>query len=337
MGNWEDLMKWDPTDPTRPAFPYNKNTCLSIRNHVPPQPYGIGYRMDSWPKQADRFEIIKSTHTEWCLQHPLAETPPHQEQTTHKLFIIDGIACTDGRGPQLVRCRLDAQDRGQIYVAKIYDALYYPFRNKHNGLPVDVTWKADHDYGREAAAYEELARGRVDGKFTPKYYGSWTFDTMLAGAVRPVRLILMEWIQGISMYSLLEEGKTHLFLPEERLEIFAQALEVECRIAWYNVFQEDFAPRNVMLVGFNDKDRTYERILLIDFNECNVVTKENSKGYGQPTPLPISPRYRYWDCCPEEFEAWMPKPHCCDDTVFKGWLKIRWGGTLPSFLARTVA
>ena len=76
--------------------------------------------------------------------------------------IIEQIACEDGRGAQLVRCILDG-NRGQTFVAKIYDPLYYNVRFPGTGFPADVTYSADHDYSREAAAYKELQKAGVDG------------------------------------------------------------------------------------------------------------------------------------------------------------------------------
>ncbi|GAO19197.1 hypothetical protein UVI_02063670 [Ustilaginoidea virens] len=65
--------------------------------------------------------------------------------------------------------------------------------------------------------------------------------------VRPVRMVLMEWISGFSMQSLIDRQKVRHFSPEERLCILAKAMEVECYINFHGVRHGDFAPRNIML------------------------------------------------------------------------------------------
>lgn len=50
----------------------------------------------------------------------------------------------------------DASDgSGQRFldVAKLYDALYYSFKDEEYGEPLDFAWYADKDYSCEAAAY----------------------------------------------------------------------------------------------------------------------------------------------------------------------------------------
>lgn len=135
------------------------------------------------------------------------------------------------------------------------------------------------------------------------------------------------------MWSLFQQEKVHLLSGQKRLDILAQLLEVEATISWYNVHHNDFAPRNVMLAGFNLEDQTLTRVMLIDFNRSTVMTQPHARIYSQNTPLPTSPLYRHWNSCPYEFMLWVPKPHRVNMEAYRGWLKTQWDDS-PDFSIR---
>ncbi|KAJ3530662.1 hypothetical protein NM208_g9225 [Fusarium decemcellulare] len=328
---------WIPQpDPHRPEFPYLTGLSLTIRRHIPPPPFGVGgYKKGPERQEVPGNQLYDYVQTEWCLKHPPADTPPHPDSRTQALHIIDGIACRDGRGAQIVRCHLD-QDESQIYAAKIYDALYYSYRDtgylppeavaEGYGVPVDVTSRADQDYSREAAAYEDIQQARVDGRFSPKYFGSWTFDMPFRDQTRPVRLILMEWIQGVSVQSLIDREPPLPIPPTRRLEILAKAMELESKLDHHSVRHRDFAPRNVLLVG-SDLTTEMPQVFLIDFNRSVALKRPNCKGQHAGTVLPINPRYHYWGGCPNEFLDWVPQPHRSQPAAFQGWVRTQWEGS----------
>ncbi|KAM0435887.1 hypothetical protein ACHAPT_002779 [Fusarium lateritium] len=312
-----------------PAGQSRAGLCLPIHRHVPPRPFGR-YYVKGNERQPAGEELLKGIpQSHWCLQQPPTETSPHADLATATLHIIDGIACEDGRGAQIIKCYLD-QDEEQIYVAKIYDPLYYAYRDRDRGTPVDVTWMADKDYSREAAAYEELKRSRVDGLFAPKYHGSWTFDMALPTepeTARSVRLILMEWIEGVSMWSLMEpEKKKRRIPPQQRLDMLAEAMEVEAKVNFYGVKHGDFAPRNIMLVG-SDLEKRPPKVKLVDFNKSVVYDEPNCRYTRSSTHLPIHPQHRHWGSCNPEFVNCVPEPQRSRPLAFKGWLKQRWDGS----------
>ncbi|KAH7019784.1 hypothetical protein EDB80DRAFT_601269, partial [Ilyonectria destructans] len=308
-----------PRDPRRPEFPYHRGLDLSIRRHVPPPPFGVGYIQGQERQESPPQPIREVTQSEWCLQHPPADAAPHPDTTSHNLHILDEIACGDGRGSQVVRCWLDQED--QVYVAKIYDPLYYSYTDA--GTPVDVTWLADLHYSRESAAYEDLKEAKVDGQLVPNYHGSWTFDlALLDSETRPVRMILIGWIQGVDMYSLVQKEQVTSFPPQQRLDILARAMEIETKLAFYGVHHRDFSPRNIMLVG--PFETQVPQVFLIDLNHSVVTSRPNSK-YPKPTTTrPVSPHLRQWGGCGNEFLCWVPQPHRSRPRVFKGWLKSTW-------------
>ncbi|KAI8722451.1 hypothetical protein NCS52_00389000 [Fusarium sp. LHS14.1] len=342
---WEDWppSPWVPLpDPRRPAFPYHSGLTITIRPHTPPPPFGLtGYIKGPKRQQARQGEVAKVSQSEWCLRNPLAETPPHPNAAeTQTLTIVQGIACQDGRGAQVVRCHL-GEDKDRSYVAKIYDPLYYSYADRDFGSPTDVTYRAGQHYSREAAGFEDLKAAGVDGQFTPKYYGSWTFDMVLLGTseVRPVHLVLLEWLDGIDLWTIMERDGAnnglHTMPPEERLEIFAKAAEAETKLTYYGVMHRDFAPRNVMIVDQATADEaSYKRVLLIDLNNCTCTNRPNCRyrEFHTTDPLPISPRYRWWGSCPNEFSQWVPDPHRSQDAVFNGWLEQRWPDPSSEYL-----
>lgn len=312
-----------PPDPRRPPFPYRRGLELSIRRHSPPPPYGSGYVKGPERQESPSPPIREVTQSEWCVRHPPEASPsPHPDPTLHKLRVLDELACKDGRGPQVVRCCLD-DDESQVYVAKIYDALYYDFT--WSGTPVDVTWRADMDYRCEAAAYEDLQKEKVDGVLVPKYYGSWTFDVPLRGSdiIRPVRMVLMEWIQGITMYSLVEEGQTTRIPPQQRLNILAGAMEVYSKLCFHGVIHRDFAPRNILLVGSNIETQM-PRIVLFDLNRSAAWSRPNSIAPRIITELPDNPITFHFGTCDNEFRPWVPQPHRSKPSVYNGWMKTTW-------------
>jgi len=340
------LGSWVPSpDPRRPDFPYHNGLTLTIRPHVPPSPFGsTGYTRGLERQEAPQGEVAKFPQSEWCLHNPVAETAPHPDITEKQMLkIVGGIACKDGRGAQVVRCQL-CHDVNNVYVAKIYDPLYYSFSDRDFGTPVDVTYRADQDYSREAAAFEDLKADGADGRFSPKYYGSWTFDMPLIGTppvLRPVRLVLMEYIKGTDLWTIMERDGEGLGVrtvpPEQRLEIFAKAAEAETNLKFHGIIHRDFAPRNVMIadpVTREGVDSHTPRVILIDFNNSTCVNRPNFRyaEFHTTDPLSISPRYRWWGGCPNEFLQWVPDPHRSQDAVFNGWLEQRWPDPSSEYL-----
>ena len=179
------------------------------------------------------------TQLEYCLSwHPLEGSTC--DDVTFSFTITKELRVCDGRGAQIVVANGDL-------VAKIYDPLFYP-AYQNSSTRNDVIMEADYDYSREAAAYNEL-RGPFEGAIIPRYHGSWTCDVtvdMPSGPrKRPVRLILMEFIDGVCMQDL----NANEFTEEERSNIMVKAIDAESAIAFHRVFHRDFVPRYVLYSG----------------------------------------------------------------------------------------
>lgn len=288
------------------------------------EPFGLGYLKGGPQRPQVHILRIRATDVEWYLSHPLTETPPHPDQSVHQLHIGKPIVRGEAHGAQLVHCKLDGE--GPDLVAKIYDPLYYPFDE-------DVTWAADRDYSRETAAYEDLQKSGQDGVLVPKYYGSWTFEMPLlepsADVLRPVRMILIQWIEAQSMLALTESDEAYKIDPTRRLDMLAKAMESNSKLQFYGVETRDWAPRNILVSGH---DTPNFRVWLIDFNCSIAYSRPRAKKHEIVEKRPISPLYLFWDNRDNEFIDWLPVPHRDNIKVFNGWLLSVWGdGKAPEF------
>lgn len=59
-----------------------------------------------------------------------------------------------------------------LAVAKIFDAMYYPFRNQDWGRAQDVVYFVDIDYSLEASGLEYAEEIGQAGQSAPKYFDS---------------------------------------------------------------------------------------------------------------------------------------------------------------------
>jgi hypothetical protein len=295
-------------DLDKPHIPYTIGQTFTVRRHIPPPPF-----LSPYPNRRPSFpdNLQKLTQLEYCLSwHPLEGSTCDDD--TFSFIIIKELRVCDGGGAQIVVAN------GNL-VAKIYDPLYYP-AYKNFCRRDDVIMRADFDYSREAASYNEL-RGPLEGTIIPKYYGSWTCDitvnTPSGPRKRPVRLILMEFVDGICMQDL----DANEFTEEERSNIMVKAIDAERAIAFHGVHHKDFAPRNVLCSG-NDLRSTDLRVTIIDFNVSLVTRLAYPRIPSNSTRLPASPIKR-WQHYPLGFEGWVPsKP---DEK--KEWLWKHWAGS----------
>lgn len=350
QGRWVRPVNWRSVpDPYKPPLPYRPGFRLAIRRHVPIPPFGryYTYKYELPPlSEYERIERYYMPLSQRVLMYRPASSPPHPDSTVSGLEIIDQIACRDGRGAQLVRCRLDS-DPERILVAKIFDAFYY---HGGRGTPNNTVPMTDNDYSREAAAYEVLHDANVDGRIVPRYYGSWTFDLpvpeklQLLGypdtkepfePTRPVRMVLYEWIDGISMIELVkDESKVKSIPPEVRLEILAKGMEIVCTVEHLGVKHNDWAPRNVILspgpaAGFPASESGWTisslpAVYLIDFNIADLTRSEHyQRDRFRPKSLPVSPRHRFFHSYMSEFYSWVPTEYR-NYKAINGWLDLRW-------------
>jgi hypothetical protein len=349
--NARSWMWTPPPDPEKPNCPYLPGFKVEIKAHVPPPPFGGRfYGRGTRPVVAD--EWLKSvTQTKHVLSHPPLETRGPPQPHAAELTVMKSLAIGNARGAQLATCSITPKTTGMkpfIAVAKIFDPLYYSFSNALVSLPVDVVRVADGDYSREAAAYEYLQKIGETGLFTPKYFGSWTFTLPITTHSakthqRPVRLVLIEHLDGSSMRKLYVQNSPRLgaepdalhYDEEYRLEVLAKVLDGVVKQRHAGLDQRDLAPRNVILVPSpHDQPwpkQTVPRVVLVDYNNSLVYerTRYGKEGF-HISSLPRNPADLYWNESMPEFVGWTPPEWDQNPSLRQEWLLHRFGGSRKS-------
>ena len=356
MPLWSNFQFWSPPeDPERPALPYASAFTVTITEHVPPRPFGLPsvYPLIEPPYDTSDEHLKTLTLTRLVVTCPpieanhdtggaVAKKPP-----ANATLKIDGpIAVKDGRGPQLVVCTVTPQDRHSKpfqAAAKIFDPLYYSFENENAPhRPVPTTLKADSDYSIEAAAYAHLQNTGQTGAFAPEYYGSWTFTLPIRHRgtqhERQVRLVLIEYIDGVSMRDLCYQDSPPLgFTEEHRLEVLASILDGAARMDHSGMNQRDLVPRNIMLKLEPEAEdsrgeegrrpRVVQRAVLVDYN-VSVVYHLSPEEWTcrEATELPVNPMDLFWNMSLDDFGRWVPEGWQCNTRAQQEWLTERFGG-----------
>ncbi|KAK4142592.1 uncharacterized protein C8A04DRAFT_29716 [Dichotomopilus funicola] len=345
-----------PADPDKPPCPYRTGFTVDIKPHIPPAPFG-GQAYGSTPRAiVSQHDLRTLRQTELLLANPPLETADSPTSQIHTLSVTvtRELAVADDRDAQLVLCNIKPKspvDDGLPFqaVAKIYDPLYYSFPHKDApSVPCDVTWSADQDYSREAAAYEHLQTIGQAGSFAPKYFGSWTFTLSLQMGnakkktppqSRSVRLILIEYIPGKSLRELCTgpaPTPARMLSEAYRLEVLARILDGEATLRFKGINQRDLAARNVILTLFEDQmegqpeepnNMISPRVVLIDYNISVVYTKTKRKIIPYDgTTLPPNPMWTYWKDNLQGFDGWIPDAWETNYRLRQEWLKERFGG-----------
>ena len=184
---------------------------------------------------------------DWCLSRS-PKPGRTDEDDTKDICIIHQLRSGEASGAQILVVR-DTSSEGH-FVAKIFDPLYYSFIVGDSWTPYrvhDVVARADADYAAEAAAYIELDSTPFPGTFVPRFYGTWTtnIDTHVNGIkhVREVRIVLMEYVQGICMRDVDATKLTE----DEKDNIMIKLVEGESELSFAGIEHNDISPRNVIL------------------------------------------------------------------------------------------
>lgn len=240
--------------------PYVLGATFTAHRHQPPPPFGGNYSSRSRPNQDDLRDV---SQLEWCITNPPAAGSTIINEA-YTFTIISTIRTGSDCGAQLVRTN-------DGLVAKIYDPLFYSFRNRMcSRFRVDVAFDADSDYAREAAAYQALQGTFAEDNITARYHKSWTIDivTNLKGkdVIRAVRLILVEYVPGTPMADIDPDSLT----AEEKERIMFKVIEADYDLRRAGVKHEDIAPRNIILSDRPDTTDTHLRVIFVDLGHSTV-------------------------------------------------------------------
>lgn len=198
-----------------------------------------------------------------CLNHP--PLPGKDGNGNVSLEIIDILKGGDGHNSQVFTVRLlDFQStsellpqKGSRLVAKVYDPLYF---DDDDGY-INPFRCMDQYYTHESNAY--VALGEFQGQSIPKYYGSYTLSLSVdSKCTRTVRMILIEYIEGITMADV----KPKSFDKACRQSILKSIVNLESRIYHRDLWLIDLEPRNIILTP-SDSDRP-TRVVFIDFGHA---------------------------------------------------------------------
>lgn len=216
---------------------YSPGTTLVLKRHVPPPPCGVYYQ-DPAPNITLPEQVSK---LKWCLTHP-PRPGIIDHQDTRTIVLKEKIRTGSQCGAQVLLTN-------DGLVAKIYDPLYYCIFNRDwRSETINVTAHADQDYSNEAAAYSAIQGTSTQGRCTPRYYGSWTANVPIQVEgrehIREVRLVLVEYIEGIQMRDL---NPSELTL-KARENIMRKVIEADTDLRLAGLEHQDFEPRNIMIL-----------------------------------------------------------------------------------------
>lgn len=242
---------------------YEPGTKLQIRHHEaspPSKTYRCFFGGEEWTRRQTA-----------SLQQLSDDYPPAKGGrlgVPTELNITKTIRTGKIHHSQVVKVDVPAVSKKEL-VAKFYD----PFQAENEEDPeLNVFWLADQQYAAEAAAYAKL--GSLQGTLIPKCFDSYTCElpTGLRNNTRFIRLILLEFIEGIVMASYSRDAIQNL--PQTtRKTVMYKIVDAESRIYASGVRQADIHPRNVIL-GIGDTedlktqlDDPNLRLRLFDFGQ----------------------------------------------------------------------
>lgn len=293
------------------------------------------YVFATTPRQQSGKELPPSHAMDYLSVH----SPENPVKTT--LRVTGGLSMSVGLGSQVLLCEVVKPPaklwnamghRGypSVVVAKVFDPLYYP-KSTPWSTQTDVVSLADKAFAHEAAAYMELHHCRkknpVINDFVPKFYG--TFSTVIPrkGAKgRPVRIVLMEFIEGESIVdmsdaSVNKDNYVVLEPPQDvgkemALLVFQKVLHGLTAMENRGVFQDDLDSSNV-IVSLQKPNRkknskkelpsVLHRVVMVDFDR-SMVTRYTQEGFhfAQLLEKPLHPAARFGLRGLESFAGWFP-------------------------------
>lgn len=336
-------------DDKRPALPYVAGACFEIKRHERLTPFDndtcyeypeVSSLSDpvlpteilrpseilepwdnltpwTWSASEDTnpSKIPPETITERYLMHrPRKTTPHHEDRTARRLEIVSQIRVRDGAYAQVVQCRVNGI-HGPL-VAKIWDPLYR-WDDVELDEPDSPVGLSETEWSCEAAAYAKIKEEGLDGRYTPRFEGCWSFEipyelelvsnasTTTGGGqagrggrkrrrvsseepacrtirvTRNVRLLLMEYIPGDSILHLLETGAYRNIPPEVRMDLLAQVAEVGSALWHIRVSHRDRHSRNVVVVRVKKEDHRSSSLTCSSSSSSHSVKGEEGVRNGQ--------------------------------------------------------
>lgn len=261
----EDDRATQPFDEKKPRVPYVKGLRFTVQQHIPPPPVKLHPAILCTFEDKKESKKMRQLHPiERCFQYP--PLPGSYGSLNLELKIHDTIRIGDRHNAQIVLVEVLMADppvkglsQGQRVVAKLYDPMYI----HDDDFYINPFLVADKGYTHETAAYETLSN--YQGTTIPDYYGSYSLDilTDASNYKRTVRLVLIEFIPGLSM----QKADPDKFSQETRQSLMKSLIEFETSVYAKNVLLNDLHPRNVMVTN---PDSQHRHAVFIDFGDADV-------------------------------------------------------------------
>ncbi|KAE8356783.1 hypothetical protein BDV28DRAFT_163784 [Aspergillus coremiiformis] len=239
---------------TPEPFPYKKGHKLRILSHITPAPTPVT-RNCCRNGPARREERKQLTPLQRCIKNP--PLPGNPGSHSADLEILDALKLGDYHNAQVFIAEMHetgAPNQKKKVVVKAYDPLYFDDLNGY----LDPFRCVDKQYTHEAHAYNLLAD--LQGNLIPTFHGSFSLELPVpGGAMRIVRLIVVEYIPGLSM----QQAHPADYSVCRRQQMMKWVVDFESRAFERDIVLTDLCPRNVMLPDPSEwLDR---RIVFLDF------------------------------------------------------------------------
>ena len=176
----------------------------------------------------------------------------------------------------------------------------------------------DQHYTHEVHVYQEALRG-MQGHLLPRFHGSYSIELPVgASQPRTVRLILLDYVPGIS----LQQTDPLRFTQYQRLQIMKCVIDFESSAYKLGVLLTDLCPRNV--IHLQGPDTTILGTVFLDFTGASCrhddpAVRAPDLFLGQY----ISPPLQWDELKAIEFIEWIN----CD---FQGWINSTYAHTAAS-------
>ncbi|PLB47402.1 hypothetical protein P170DRAFT_439074 [Aspergillus steynii IBT 23096] len=303
-------------DLPKPPIPYIPGWKFPVQSHIPPAPTLVTYE---WylSSKAERVERNQLSPLERCVRNPPLEGPePREPPHTFELRIVHPIRIGDGHNSQVFVVKAGGthplpEDR--TLVAKVYDPLYH---DDESGFHSPFKCMNQH-YTHEARAYEMMSE--FQGHLVPRYYGSYTTEIPAGNSrVRTVRLILIEYVEGISLLQVHPNS----FSQEIRQQIIKSVIDFDTTVMHrQNIVVRDLSPRNLMILETTALDPK-KHLVFVDLAGALFNRRPDWPGLPKCKFLDqyISPLLRWRRSEPLEFGDWV-------DWDWKPWIEQEYAHT----------
>ncbi|KAH6692383.1 hypothetical protein F5X68DRAFT_228755 [Plectosphaerella plurivora] len=207
---------------------HSKGRILEVRDDFCIIPFGLKEYPAYFQNDTSRWNSKKigdRSRTQLVFDHPPRAGHPPAEQArqatlrverrlkSHEYDETQLLLCSVLKPPKIAGPFIHIPHKGTIVVAKVFDPLFYTPVNDFTDERVDTVAQADREIAHEGTAYKRLSEysdkaahpeSTLIPGFQPKFYGFWHFlakskDPAFVERTRPVRLLLLEYVDGISI------------------------------------------------------------------------------------------------------------------------------------------